>query len=319
MLFGVLVILVAALGITGCGGDDDSAEPAAPAEPATPEPAPEPAAPAEEPAPAEPAETAEEPAPAEPAETAEEPAPSEAGGRAIEASTASITVDGDTADWEGISSLDVTLEPIQGSEVEAKQASVRVAHDGESVYVLFEVEDDYNWNAEDAHLSAASAVMWGIEDPSGPHMGADEPTGTPGVGMVDIWHWELECASGEDHGGAVHDPGDGDPGNDGTCNFDDEWSTDALTREDDNGATAENSLLGVWTHTNPEADAAGTWIFEAQRPLDTGDEQDGQLALGVTGLLALAYWDADSGPEGWDASDHAQSSSQGWIEVTFTE
>jgi hypothetical protein len=244
----------------------------------------------------------------------------DAAGRTIEASAAEITVDGNPNDWDGIgiNGVAMTLESIQGLDVEPKDATVKVTHDDEFVYVLLEVSDDYNWSAEDAHLSAASAVMWNVAPAGGPHMGADDPSGAPGVGIVDIWHWELECAEGEEHGGAVHEPGDGDPGNDGTCNFDDEWANSAFEREDDNGVGAENSLLGVWTHTDPTEDAEGTWIFEAQRPLQTGDEQDRQLAAGETAQLAIAYWDPDLGPEGWDDSSHVQSSNQGWIDVTFT-
>jgi hypothetical protein len=211
----------------------------------------------------------------------------------------------------------VTLESLQSRDDESKEASVKVAQDGQFVYVLLEVADDYDWDPDDAHRSGAAAVMWNADPDAGPHMGADDPSGTPGIGMVDIWHWELECASGVEHGGAVNGPGDGDPGNDAVCNLDDEWSNNPFARQDDNGAGAENSLLGVWTHTNPTEDAAGTWIFEVRRPLQTGDERDGQLAPGETAQLAIAYWDPDQGPTGWDDSGHVQSSNQGWIDVTL--
>ena len=89
-------------------------------------------------------------------------------------------------------------------------------------------------------------------------MGIEEPDRETSLGMVDIWHWELECAIGEEMGGRVAGPGDGDPGNDSGCNFDDEWSTTPENREDDNGAGAENSLLGVFTHTNPVEGADGS-------------------------------------------------------------
>ncbi len=241
--------------------------------------------------------------------------------RTIEAPSATITVDGDTSDWGGIDALDVALEPIQGEEdvVESMSSSVKVAHDDEYVYVLFEVKDDYNWNPEDAHQSAANAVMWNIDPAAGAHMGAEDPSGEPGLGMVDIWHWELECASGDEMGGAVSDPGDGDPGNDGACNFDDEYAGSPTEREDDNGTGAENSLLGVWSHTDATEDTEGTWVFEARRPLQTGDEGDAQFAVGETVQLALAYWDPDTNPEGWGNDEHAQSSNQGWIEVTLAE
>ena len=54
-------------------------------------------------------------------------------------------------------------------------------------------------------------------------MGADDEMGDNSTGIVDLWHWELECGSGVQSGGAVNPAGDGaDPGNDATCNFDDE-------------------------------------------------------------------------------------------------
>jgi len=278
---GAVAVLAAAAMVAGCGDDDDEEADATATDATTEE--------------------------------------SSGGGRALTAPAASITVDGDSSDWQDIEALEVDMEAIEGSDVPSKQGTVRVAHDDESVYVLFEVNDDYNWDQSDAHLSGSSAVMWNVEGPAGPHMGAEADAGTPSTGMVDLWHWELECAAGEESGGAANGPGDGDPGNDGTCNFDDEWATDAFTREDDNGPNAENSLSGVWTHSSPDADAEGTWIFEASRPLTTGDDQDAQLAVGETSQLALAYWDPDNAPEGWSAPDHAQTSHEGWIDVTIAE
>ena len=241
----------------------------------------------------------------------------------LEAPAAAITVDGDGSDWAGVTGLDVTLEAISTETIAPKDVNIKVAHDSEFVYVLFTVEDDFNWNAEDPHLSAAPSVMWAVDVAAGPHMGTDsegEEESYTSLGMVDIWHWELECAIGADQGGATGaGPGDGDPGNDSGCNFDDEWSTDPSTREDDNGAGAENSLLGVFGHSNPVADGEGTWIFEMRRPLQTGDAGDGQFAVGETELMALAYWDADNSPEGWDDPEHVQSSGLGWIEVTFID
>ncbi|HSL15313.1 MAG TPA: ethylbenzene dehydrogenase-related protein [Actinomycetota bacterium] len=239
--------------------------------------------------------------------------------RTIEAPSAAITIDGDPSDWAAIEGLDVTLEAIRGEDVEPRAATIRVAHDKKSVYVLFEVTDDYNWNPDDAHLSGSGAVMWSIEEGAGEHMGAEEPDRETSLGMVDIWHWELECAAGEQSGGAVSEPGEGEgPGDDGACNLDDEWATIPEEREDDNGAGAENSLLGVWSHTSPTEDSSGDWIFELRRPLETEDEQDAQLAVGETALLALAYWDPDNGDAGWDDDEHAQSANQGWIEVALT-
>jgi hypothetical protein len=251
--------------------------------------------------------------------SASSPSESEGGtgdARTINAPEAEITVDGDAADWDDIDGLTLTLEAIADEEVDSHEASVKAAHDGEYLYVLLEVTDDYNWVADDAHLSASAAVQWAVDPEAGEHMGADEPDRETSLGIVDIWHWELECAAGEETGGEVSEPGaDADAGDDGGCNFDDEWAEVPETREDDNGSGAENSLLGVWSHSDPTADAAGTWIFEMRRPLDTGDEHDAQFAAGETALMALAYWDPDQSPEGWVDDSHVQSSNQGWIEV----
>jgi hypothetical protein len=239
--------------------------------------------------------------------------------RSLDAPVAAITVDGDASDWGEVAGLALTLEPIVAEAdgpIDNRNVTIKMAHDGDNIYALFTVEDDYDWNADDPHLSASPALMFPV-DTGGPHMGADDEEGENTTGMVDIWHWELECAAGVESGG-VNPAGDGkDPGNDSVCNYDDEWATDAETREDDNGAGAENSLLGVWTHSNPVADAPGVWYFEMSRPLQTGDEQDAQFAVGESTLLALAYWDADFGPDGWDDATHVQSSNQGWIQINL--
>jgi hypothetical protein len=251
--------------------------------------------------------------------TTEEPAPPDSGLRSLDASEAAIAVDGDLSDWADVVGLSLTLVPIverADDALENKDVTVRMAHDGDLVYMLFAVEDDYDWVADDHNLSAALAAQFVISD-GGPHMGAEDEEGETSAGMVDIWHWELDCAAGElNGGGAGHPAGEGnDPGNDSVCNMDDEWATDAETREDDNSATGENSLTGVWWHSNPVDGAPGTWYFEMSRPLQNGDEQDAQFTVGESTLLALAYWDADFGPEGWDDSTHVTSADLGWIEV----
>ena len=241
--------------------------------------------------------------------------------RSLDAPVAAITVDGDPSDWNMIPGLATTLEPIfdrAGDNLESKDITIRMAHDDDFVYTLFMVVDDYDFNAEDPHLTASPSWMFPV-DTGGPHMGADDELGENTTGMVDIWHWELECLGAVASGGSANPPGDGkDPGNDSVCNFDDEWATDAETREDDNGEGAENSLLGKWLHTNPTDNGPGVWFFEASRPMKTGDAQDAQFSdLREVTLLALAYWDADFGPDGWDDSTHVQSSNQGWITVNF--
>ena len=241
--------------------------------------------------------------------------------RTLDAPMAAITVDLDISDWDGIAGLDMTLVGIEGEDVDDQAANVKVAHDGEFLYMLFSVSDDYDFNIDDHKLSPAIGVMWAITSGAGSAMGATEDDQDTSLGLVDIWHWELDCDFGAEQGGRVGGPGEGKPlGNDDACNFDDEYSTDPETREDDGNdgeAGAENSLLGVWMHTNPVADGEGTWYFEMSRPLQTGDAQDAQFTVGGTVLLAMAYWDPDNSVEGWDDATHAVSSIDGWIQVTL--
>ncbi len=255
-----------------------------------------------------------------PATTTEAPATTVApvGEAALDApGGVSITVDGDDADWAGVDGLDMTLVPITDEDFEAHDATVKVAHDGDSVYVLFSVEDDLNWDVEDKHKSGSIAVQWAIDSGAGVAMGAEDDDRLASSGSVDIWHWELECAAGDTSGGAVSDAGDGSPGNDAGCNFDDEFASDTETRSDDDSASAENSLAGVWTHSAAAQDGDGTWFFEMSRPMQTGDEGDAQFEAGGTSQLALAYWDADSGPDGWSDEYHVVSALDGWIDVNF--
>jgi len=238
----------------------------------------------------------------------------------LDAADATITVDGDTADWAAITGLTVNLKQFEipagvdwdaPGVVDAIDATVKVATDDDNIYVLFEVPDDYDYDPADHKFSAALAIMFLIDADAGPHMGAGDDDFEDGLGMVDIWHWELDCAAGAMSGG-----GDAGSGNDPDCNLDDEYSTDPETREDDGdtpNAAAENSIAGVWNHTNPTADAAGTWIFEMSRPLQTGDIEDAQFAAGGTAKMALAYWDADEGLTGWTDTGHLTSADSGWV------
>jgi len=295
---GVLAVVVA-LVAAACGDDDATGETtvstAAPVTTAT-----------------TPAPTTDAPAPAT---TTEE----SAGGVVYTAPEAAITVDGDPSDWAEIPELHMILKPIKGEEVveaELHDATVQVAYDADYIYMLFGVDDDFDFVEGDAKLSAAMAVAWAIDSGAGEAMGATEDDHETSLGLVDIWHWELDCAAGVESGGAVYEPGaDKSPGNDSGCNFDDEYSTSPEDREDDDMAGAENSLFGVYSHTADVNGEAGTWYFEMSRPLQTGDAGDAQFVAGGTGLLALAYWDADQTPEGWEDDSHVQSTDLGWIEI----
>jgi len=250
----------------------------------------------------------------------------------FDAAFATITVDGDDSDWSAIEGATVTLEQIRLEDLPPAVAAeikfgpldpvdvtFKVANDAKNIYVLLEVPGDFDYNPADHNLSAAPSVMFRIDDPAAPHMGAEEPEIDKSLGMVDIWHWELDCAPGEVSGGKGIAGGD-DP----ACNLDDEYSTKPVNREDDGGgdvanAAAENGLTGVWDHTGRASGdgAAGTWIFEFSRPLQTGDPQDAQFASGSTAHIALAFFDPNESPDGWSDAGHLQSAYTGWIEVTL--
>jgi hypothetical protein len=309
-----LLVLVAALAVlalaaVACGGDGEGE--ALPAAEATP--------------------TAEEPADGvtvEPEETPTEVADHEAGEIAFNAASATITVDGDNSDWASIQGVTVPMEQIEipaGADwdepnpLDPIDVTLKVATDNENVYVLMEVPDDYDFDPADHNLSASPSVMFLIDPSAGPHMGASDEDFEVGLGMVDIWHWELDCEAGAMSGGG--DPGSGD---DPDCNLDDEFATDPETREDDGGGDtanpdAENSIAGTWEHTARSAGigADGNWIFEMSRPLQTADPEDAQFVSGGMALMALAYFDADESAEGWTDTGHLQSSENGWIEVTL--
>ena len=242
------------------------------------------------------------------------------GARSIDAVQATITVDGDGADWAAIAGLDLTLNPISGEDtIEPKTATVKVAYDTAFVYLLLTVVDDYNWDPAE-HMSASAAAMWAIDEAAGTGMGSDADQKDPddeytSLGIVDIWHLEPICDPGQPLGGAVG--GASTSGADDACGFTDEWASDPATREEDGGAGAENSLLGVMTHSNPVTDGAGVWTFEIRRPLQTGDAQDAQFAIGGSALMGVAYWDPDNSPEGWDDPEHVNSAIDGWIQVNF--
>ena len=250
------------------------------------------------------------------------------------ASSATITVDGDTADWSGIDGVTVPMEqiriegldPLQVEDMEIDfnpldpvDVTLKVATDADNIYILMEVPDDYDFDPEDHNLSASLALQFLIDDAADTHMGSPEEDLEESLGVVDMWHWELDCGPGEISGGGGVLGGD-DP----TCNFDDEYAHNPEDREDDGkgddaNAAAENSLIGVWEHTGRDGGegADGTWIFEMSRPLDTADPQDAQFASGGIAMLALAYFDADETLEGWTDVGHLTSSYEGWIEVTL--
>jgi hypothetical protein len=232
---------------------------------------------------------------------------------------ASITLDGAMGDWSGISGIEVALQPIPadlnegGSAATPRTATLKIATTDTDIFVLVAVPDGYDYDPDNHHRSPALGVEWLVEPGAGPGMGTLEPDFTNSGGLVDIWHWELDCGPGAISGGSFP------TGNDPACNLDDEYATATDEREDDD---FENSMTGSWDHTARAQGigADGTFVFEIRRPLQNGDAQDAQFMLGGSGAVAIAYWDGNEGREedgGWSEAGHIVSAVDGWIEVTF--
>lgn len=118
-----------------------------------------------------------------PTPTAAQPTVGAPGGKiAFTAASATITVDGDTSDGSGIPAVTVPMEQIRMDEIDPRadikfdpvapiDVKLRVATDGQSIYLLMEVPDDHDFNPGDHHLSPAIAVMFPIDKAAGVHMG----------------------------------------------------------------------------------------------------------------------------------------------------
>jgi hypothetical protein len=248
--------------------------------------------------------------------------PTPVGKRSLAAARAKITLDGKADDWAAVPGMQVPLKAIPKEFREDPTAAgdvtatLKVATDGTNVYVLMIVPDTFTYNPDPAkhRLSPAVAVQWQMGTAT-PQMASAGPQLKDTTGMVDIWHWELDCGPGAPSGGTFP------TGNDPKCNLDDEYATLNDEREDDK---AESSLTGSWDHTGrakgPEA--AGEFVFEIARPLRNGDAQDAQFQLGSIARIALAYWDGSESQGGWTDAGHAVSVTTeeglaGWIEVAL--
>ncbi|MEE8422274.1 MAG: hypothetical protein V3S31_05805, partial [Dehalococcoidia bacterium] len=216
----IALVLVAALAfaVVACNGDDDDAPTAAtsaPTQVAT-----------SAPTVAATATATASPAPADDhADEHEE--------RHLTAAVASISLDGKMDDWADIEGMDVHLTAIpeefreEASAAADMTATLKVATDGANIYVLVAIADGFNYDPENHRLSPALGVQWAIDADAGPHMGTTAPDFDTSAGMVDIWHWELDCPPGELSGGTFPS------GNDPECNLDDEYASLTDEREDD--------------------------------------------------------------------------------------
>jgi len=225
--------------------------------------------------------------------------------REYTASTGAITIDGSPDDWSALPTFPLTLTSLDGRR--QLEADFQVAVDDDELFMLVRVFDDYNATLGEHHVSGSFAVLWAIDEAAGPHMGTDGIDYGTSLGMVDIWHWEIDCGPGVLSGGFNRT----EDGNDPACNLDDEYALTPFEREDDDG---DNLLTGAYDHQARAQgeDAAGAWYWELKRPLVTGDAQDAQFAHGETAQMALAYWDPDETDTGWTDAGYLQSSDLGW-------
>ena len=230
-----------------------------------------------------------------------------AAGKTTQAQAVHVT-DGDPAEWASVPALDLALPSLDGTRT--VDARLQVDFDDDNIYVLVSIDDDYNRVQGALQASGSLAVQWAIDPAAGPHMGTDGVDIQTSLGLVDLWHWELDCGPDVVSGGVNLTTG----GNDPACNFDDEYATSPFDRHDD---AADNFLQGAYGHSNLAAgeDAAGTWYWEMTRPRATTDAQDADLTGDGPFLVALAYWDADETVDGWTDSGHLQSATAGWIQV----
>jgi hypothetical protein len=253
----------------------------------------------------------------------------------MDAASASITIDGDASDWADVAAtavpmkqLDLSLLPPEQADeidfglIDPMEVQFKVANDADNIYMLVEVAAAYDYVADDHKLSPAIAVQAKIIPEAATHMGSEEDDLFISTGMVDIWHWELDCGAGELSGGGASAEGSVAGGDDEACNLDDEYSTTPEMREDDGGGdepndTAENSLVGSWSHSAADIGADGTWVFEMARPLSTGDAQDAAWEAGGVAELVLAWWDPNETGEGWSDAGHLTNAYDGWITVNL--
>lgn len=129
-------------------------------------------------------------------------APSQAARTLTAPTGVSITLDGDMNGWASVPGLSVPLTAVPDSfreeltDVQDATVTLKIATDANNIYVLVAVPDGYDYDPENHHLSPAFGVEWAGAAGAGPGMGATAPDYDTSGGMVDIRHWELDCAPG---------------------------------------------------------------------------------------------------------------------------
>src|SRR3972149_1385911 len=136
------------------------------------------------------------PSPAAEASPTAAPTATEAGGVeisdiAVDAASATITVDGDDSDWASIEGATIPLKQIDLDELDPVQvqdleidfgtlppvdATLKVAVDDENVYVLMEVPDGFDYNPDPLmhNFSASIALRFRIDQAPPAHLGVEQ-------------------------------------------------------------------------------------------------------------------------------------------------
>ena len=252
---------------------------------------------------------------------------------AFEAASATITVDGDASDWSAIEGATVNLEQIRLENLDPSQAAeikfgpldpvdvtFKVANDGKNVYVLLEVPGDFDYNPADHNLSASVAVMFRVDEPAAPHMGAEEPDTRqeprhrrhlalgarlrPRRRVGRQGYRRRRRSRLQSRRRVLHHPGEPRGRRRGR-------------RRERRRRERPDRSLGA--HRASVRRRRGRHAGSSRSPgrSQTGDPQDGQFASGGTAYVALAFFDPNEGPDGWSDAGHLQSAYSGWIEVTL--
>ena len=127
------------------------------------------------------------------------PTPTVQAGPTYDAATGARNVDGADEDWAGVPVLAVPLKSLDGQR--DLTVDLQVSFDSSRIYTLVTVPDDFNATPGDHHGSGSCALLWAIAPAAGPHMGTDGVDFATSLGLVDIWHWEIDCGPGVVSGG----------------------------------------------------------------------------------------------------------------------
>ncbi len=232
-----------------------------------------------------------------------------------------MKIDGNPADWSNIPVAKINLTSPLGLDNLVYHAQVQVAYDTNNAYFLVQVTDEYRMYAPipsgtpftdfQNHNTSAIGLAFPINATVGMHMGAPSDKQadlTKSTGTVDIAFWQLQTKHGVQAGGinsSYYHSGSGS----GFGGLDNMWANNPYVKNVDNNSKSGNMWLGAWSFSsgNYVNGSKGNWIFEYKRPLVTNNTLDAQWKVGGMTSLALAYWDPDVDPSGWNDPTHHTS------------